>query len=81
MLPVVEPDLDSTAQRIQWFSLALVPLSLAPKFMSMAGNVYLVGAILLSAFVLYSGMQAAASRTLPHARRVLLASIVYLPVL
>ncbi len=81
MLPVVEPDLDSTAQRIQWFSLALVPLSLAPKFMSMAGNVYLVGAIVLSAFVLYSGMQAAASRTLPHARRVLLASIVYLPVL
>ncbi len=81
MLPVVEPDLDSTARRIQWFSLALVPLSLAPKFMSMAGNIYLVGAILLSAFVLYSGMQAAATRTLAHARGVLWASIVYLPVL
>ena len=49
--------------------------------MSMAGNVYLVGAILLSAFVLYSGMQAASTRKLVHARGVLWASIVYLPVL
>ncbi len=81
MLPVVEPDLDSTARRILWFSFALVPLSLAPKFMSMAGNVYLVGAILLSAFVLYTGLQAMIIRTLPSARRVLLASIVYLPIL
>jgi protoheme IX farnesyltransferase len=49
--------------------------------MSMAGNVYLVGAILLSAFVLYTGMQAMIVRTMPSARRVLLASIVYLPIL
>jgi len=81
MLPVVEPDLDSTARRILWFSIVLVPLSLAPKFMSMAGNVYLVGAILLSAFVLYTGFQAMIVRTMPSARRVLLASIVYLPIL
>ena len=81
MLPVVEPDLDSTARRILWFSVVLVPLSLAPKFMSMAGNVYLIGAILLSAFVLYTGLQAMIVRTMPSARRVLLASIVYLPIL
>lgn len=81
MLPVVEPDLDSTARRILWFSFALVPLSLAPTFMSMAGNVYLIGAILLSGLVLYAGLQASVGRTLPQARRVLLASIVYLPVL
>jgi len=81
MLPVVEPDLDSTARRILWFSFALVPLSLAPTFMAMAGTVYLIGAILLSAFVVYAGMQAAAMRTLTGARKVLLASIVYLPVL
>jgi protoheme IX farnesyltransferase len=49
--------------------------------MSMAGNVYLVGAILLSAFVLYTAMQAAAMRTMVQARRVLLASIIYLPVI
>lgn len=81
MLPVVEPDLDSTARRILWFSFALVPLSLAPVFMAMAGTVYLIGAILLSGLVVYAGLQAATMRTLVEARRVLLASIVYLPVL
>jgi len=81
MLPVVEPDLDSTARRILWFSFALVPLSLAPKFFAMAGNVYLIGAVLLSGMVVYTGVQASSTRTLVHARRVLLASIVYLPVL
>ena len=81
MLPVVEPDLDSTARRILWFSFALVPLSLAPTFMAMAGTVYLIGAVLLSSFVVYAGLQAATMRTLPGARKVLLASIVYLPVL
>jgi protoheme IX farnesyltransferase len=81
MLPVVEPSLDSTARRILWFSFALVPLTLAPKYFEMAGNVYLVGAILLSGMVVYTGIQAASSHTMPHARRVLHASIVYLPVL
>lgn len=81
MLPVVEPDLDSTARRILWFSFALVPLSLAPTFMAMAGTVYLIGAVLLSSFVVYAGLEAATMRTLGGARKVLLASIVYLPVL
>src|SRR6478752_7713939 len=73
MLPVVEPNLDSTARRILWFSFALVPLSLAPKFMSMAGNLYLIGAVLLSGMVVYAGVQASATRALPQARRVLFA--------
>jgi heme o synthase len=81
MLPVVEPNLDSTARRILWFSFALVPLSLAPKFFDMAGNVYLIGAVLLSGMVVYTGFQADSLRTPVQARRVLLASIVYLPVL
>jgi len=81
MLPVVEPNMDSTARRIVWFSLALVPMSLAPKFFSMAGNVYLFGACVLGTMVLYAGFRAASGRTLTHARHVLLASIVYLPLL
>jgi protoheme IX farnesyltransferase len=81
MLPVIEPDVQSTARRILWFSMALVPLSLAPTFFAMAGNVYLIGALLLSGMVAYTGFQAASLRTQRQARRVLLASIVYLPVL
>lgn len=81
MLPVVEPSVDSTARRILWFSLALVPMSLAPGFFAMAGNVYTFGAAVLGALVLYAGYQANAGRTLAEARRVLLASTVYLPLL
>jgi protoheme IX farnesyltransferase len=81
MLPVVEPDMDSTARRILWFSLALVPMSVAPKLFSMAGNVYLFGALALGAIVTYAGYLAASRRTILHARRVLLASVVYLPLL
>jgi protoheme IX farnesyltransferase len=81
MLPVVEPTVDSTARRILWFSLALVPMSLAPAFFAMAGNVYLFGATVLGTLVLYAGFQANSLRTIAHARRVLLASIVYLPLL
>ena len=81
MLPVVSRTIDSTAWRILGFSLALVPMSLAPKFFSTAGNFYLVGALLLGTLVLYAGFQAVSLRTHVQARRVLLASIVYLPVL
>jgi heme o synthase len=81
MLPVVEPSMDSTARRILGFSLALLPMSLAPSFFAMTGNVYLFGALALGTIVIYSGYMAASRRTILHARRVLLASVVYLPLL
>lgn len=81
MLPVVEPDGESTARRIVWFSVALIPVSLLPKYFAMAGNFYLVGAVLLGAMVLYSGYRVATDRTILKARQVLLASVVYLPLL
>jgi len=81
MLPVVEDTVDSTSWRILWFSLALVPMSLAPKFFAMAGNVYLFGASVLGALLLYAGYRAVSSQTVLTARRVLLASVIYLPLL
>jgi protoheme IX farnesyltransferase len=81
MLPVVEPDGSSTARQIVLYSIALIPISLLPKFLSMAGNVYLVGAIAMGLFFLYAGLRVNAQRTRQCARGVLLASVVYLPVL
>jgi protoheme IX farnesyltransferase len=81
MLPVVEPDGESTARRILLFSFALVPISLAPKFLLMAGNVYLVGALALGGFVIWAAFRAAQDRSVDRARQVLLASVVYLPLL
>ena len=47
MLPVVEEDGRSTARRILIYSVALIPISLLPSFMGMAGRIYLVGAVVL----------------------------------
>ncbi len=81
MLPVVEPDGDSTGRRILLFSMALVPMSLAPAFFSMAGNVYLCGALVLGVLVLVAGYRASSQHSILRARQVLLASVVYLPLL
>jgi len=81
MLPVVEPDGKSTARRILLYSLALIPISLMPKFFAMAGNVYLYGALALGLAFLYYGLRIRTDRTRQQARRVLLASVVYLPAL
>jgi heme o synthase len=81
MLPVVEPDGKSTARRILLCSIALIPISLMPKFFAMAGNIYLYGALALGLAFLYYGFRIRADRTRQQARRVLLASVVYLPLL
>jgi heme o synthase len=81
MLPVVEPDGKSTARRILLYSIALIPISLMPKFFAMAGDVYLYGAIALGLAFLYYGLRIRWDRTRQQARHVLLASVVYLPVL
>jgi protoheme IX farnesyltransferase len=81
MLPVVEPSGDSTARRMFLFSLVLIPFSLLPKFFAMAGNFYLFGALALGLYFLFASWRAVADRTIPRARQVLLASVVYLPLL
>ena len=81
MLPVVEPDGRSTARQILLYSLALIPISLMPRYLSMTGNLYLIGAAVLGGFFLYAGIRVALDRTRVQARRVLLASVIYLPIL
>jgi protoheme IX farnesyltransferase len=81
MLPVVEPDGHSTARQIVLGASLLIPVSLAPGFVGMSGKLYLLGALALGAWFLYSGVRAAADRTLLRARGVLLVSVFYLPLL
>src|SRR5271168_3819555 len=70
MLPVVEPDGESTARRILFFSLLLIPVSLLPKFMGDAGNFYLAGALALGLYFLYAGVRAALDGSRIRARQV-----------
>jgi len=88
MLPVVASDGKSTLWRILAYSAALIPVSLLPTVIGMAGRVYLVGAILLGAALLRFSfgmslpqLPATAPASKPSARRLLQATIVYLPLL
>ncbi|MDX2153413.1 MAG: heme o synthase [Bryobacteraceae bacterium] len=81
MLPVVEPDGESTARQILLYAAALIPISLVPKYLGMAGNLYVIGALLLGAMFLYASVRVSTDRTILRARKVLLASVVYLPLL
>jgi heme o synthase len=88
MLPVVESDGKSTLWRILAYSAALIPVSLLPVMTGMAGRVYLVGAILLGGALFQVSYQmarpqlpATAPASKPRARRLLQATVLYLPIL
>ena len=81
MLPVVEPDGRLTAQQIVIWTLLLVPVSLFPVALGTTGQVYFYGAFLLGLLFLGASLHAAFSNSRRGARRLLLASVLYLPVL
>ena len=63
------------------FSLALIPVSLVPAVLQRAGSVYLVAVLVLSSGFFYYAARLAFRRTNTWARRLLFASIVYLPLI
>ncbi|HEX4136445.1 MAG TPA: heme o synthase [Bryobacteraceae bacterium] len=81
MLPVVEPDGGSTRRQIILYASTLIPVSLFPVLLGMSGKIYLVGALIVGGWFLYTGFRVAFDLTNIRARRVLLASIIYLPVI
>lgn len=81
MLPVIDPEGARTARHILVTSAMLLPISLLPSFLSMTGVIYLVGATLLGLMYAWAGVRVARERTTPMARKVLLASVAYLPLL
>ena len=80
-LPVVEPDGRSTARQMLVGSALLIPASLLPAYLSMAGSLYGIGALGLGLGFLYATLRVARERTARRARGVLLASVIYLPLL
>jgi len=81
MLPVVEPDGESTARQIVFYSIALIPISLLPSYLGMTGGLYVAGALALGLYFLRAGWQVFQDRTRPRARALLLSSVIYLPAL
>jgi len=80
MLPVVD-DAQGTAtgRQIIAYTVALLPVSILPAWLGLAGNVYLVGTLLLGLAFFYFGWEVATRYTRLQARRLLQASVVYLP--
>jgi len=61
--------------------LLLIPITLAPTLLHMAGQVYFVAALVLDLVFLYFGFQLATERNRKRARGLLLASVLYIPIL
>ena len=81
LLPVVHPDGKSTARQAVLFSLFLIPISLVPFALHMAGPIYAAGALAGSLGLLAAAVAFSADRTDLRARRLFLGSITYLPLL
>ncbi len=79
MLP--RNDVDGTAafRQVLASSLLLLPVSLLPVWMGQAGILYLVGAGILGLMYVGSGARLALAKTNALAKQLLLASIIYLP--
>jgi protoheme IX farnesyltransferase len=81
LLPVVEPDGDSTARKMVTHSFALLTVSLLPAFFGMTGRLYPAAVVGLGAALTALASLFFVSRTRPAARRVFLGSVMYLPIL
>jgi protoheme IX farnesyltransferase len=80
-LPVIEPQGDSTNRQVISHTAALLAVSLLPTLLGIAGAIYFSAAFLLGVIFLASGIGLALNSTLANARRLLFASLIYLPVL
>ncbi len=60
---------------------ALIPLSLAPTYIGLTGELYAVGAFLLGGWLLWLSIRAARRMTTDNARKVFLGSLLYQPLI
>jgi protoheme IX farnesyltransferase len=81
MLAVVQPYGNALVLEIMTALVLLIPVTLAPAFLHMEGTVYFVGALALDLAFLYFGYRMSRDRNRVRARTLLLASVIYLPVL
>ena len=81
MLPVQDIEGNRTCRQIIYFSVLLLITSLFPTFLGLTGKVYLVGALILGSMLLASAVYLIQKRSNYGARKLLQATIFYLPLL
>ena len=80
MLPVIDPDGRMTARQMVGYALTLIIVSLWPVAIGRAGPVYAAGALAAGLFFVAAAWGFVHDKSRPQARRVMFASLVYLPV-
>lgn len=81
LLPVIDPEGGATGRQIVITSMALLSVALLPTLVNLSGAVYFFCALALGLMLLAYSIRLARTRELSDARRLLFASLVYLPVL
>ena len=81
LLPVIDPDGGSTGRQTVVNSAALLSVALLPTLVGLSGGLYFYSALALGLMLLGFSVQLARTRALADARRLLFASLVYLPTL
>jgi heme o synthase len=81
VLPVVDPEGGSTARQILAHCLLLLPVSLVPSVIGITGAAYFYGAVILGLGFAIAALPVVARGTVRAARRLLLVSVIYLPLL
>ncbi|MCC7240319.1 MAG: protoheme IX farnesyltransferase [Acidobacteria bacterium] len=79
LLPVIQPDGRSTGRQAVLYTAGLIPLTLMPTLIGLSTAFYLAGAVVLGAILMVFCLEFAVTRTTDAARRLFLASILYLP--
>lgn len=81
MLTVVDPSGKSTQRQLILYTLTLIPVTLYPTMIGMAGDLYFYGALVLGLLLLVPMAWMALQPTVPRARVMLRATVIYLPLL
>jgi protoheme IX farnesyltransferase len=79
LLSVHDEDGLRTSRQAMFYCAALVPVSLLPSAIGLAGAVYFVGALLVGGWFLAACAAFALDRSAPAAKRMMLVSVFYLP--
>ena len=79
VLPVIEPDGNSTIRQIFWHLLLMIPITFLPFIQGALGLFYLIGAFMITSAFFVSALPLARNRSDKSALLLLKASVFYLP--
>lgn len=81
MLTVKDPEGTATARQMVIYTLGMIIFSVLPLFLGLSSWLYVAGALLLGGWFLLPVLRFYLSRSVLHAREVLKASVLYIPLL